>query len=146
MSVLCAVADLGRLSETLDADHMIQPSICRDFSFWAGASITCSVFAPQFKQSAESGPKVRPSAGRASHGTGIHHLVSRNFQRVSSAFDISVCPSFAGLLALADWTGSDSAVFPFVAGFDADYCPKALQIAQVRLAVIGPDIPPPHHH
>lgn len=46
---------------------------------------------------------------------------------------------FAGLLALADWIGSDRTAFPFVAEFDPGYFGKAQQIARERLATIGLD-------
>lgn len=46
---------------------------------------------------------------------------------------------FAGLLALADWIGSDRAVFPFLAEFDPDYFAKSLAIARRRLVRIGLD-------
>ncbi len=52
-------------------------------------------------------------------------------------------PSFAhffcGLLALADWIGSDRDAFPFVEAFDPDYCDIARKRAQQRLHDIGLD-------
>lgn len=44
---------------------------------------------------------------------------------------------FAGLLALADWIGSDSDAFPFVAEFDPDYWRRARKQAHERLKEIG---------
>ena len=46
---------------------------------------------------------------------------------------------FAGLLALADWVGSDSNVFAFVEDFDMSYWTVALDRAQGRLRSIGLD-------
>ena len=46
---------------------------------------------------------------------------------------------FAGLLALADWVGSDAEVFTFVEDFDASYWTVALDKAQRRLRSIGLD-------
>ncbi|WP_288959683.1 CRISPR-associated helicase Cas3' [uncultured Sulfitobacter sp.] len=46
---------------------------------------------------------------------------------------------FAGLLALADWIGSDRTAFPFVATFDPDYWAKARKRANKRLKEIGLD-------
>lgn len=46
---------------------------------------------------------------------------------------------FTGLLALADWIGSDRAAFPFVAEFNPDYWTRAVRQAQGRLASIGLD-------
>ena len=46
---------------------------------------------------------------------------------------------FAGLLALADWVGSDKAAFPFLADFDLDYWAVARKRAERRLAEIGLD-------
>ncbi|MDB2552477.1 CRISPR-associated helicase Cas3' [Paracoccus sp. (in: a-proteobacteria)] len=44
---------------------------------------------------------------------------------------------FAGLLALADWVGSDRRAFPFAASFDPDYWEVALNRARRRLGEIG---------
>ncbi len=46
---------------------------------------------------------------------------------------------FAGLLALADWVGSDRQAFEFVAEFDTAYWAKALVKARHRLRGIGLD-------
>nr|WP_321510302.1 CRISPR-associated helicase Cas3' [uncultured Celeribacter sp.] len=46
---------------------------------------------------------------------------------------------FAGLLALADWIGSDRTAFPFVATFDPGYWEKARTRANKRLKEIGLD-------
>lgn len=46
----------------------------------------------------------------------------------------------AGLLALADWIGSDRRVFPFVASFEINYYVKALASAEEQLRRIGPDV------
>lgn len=46
---------------------------------------------------------------------------------------------FAGLLALADWIGSDHTAFPFVATFDFDYWTKTRMRANKRLKEIGLD-------
>ena len=46
---------------------------------------------------------------------------------------------YAGLLALADWVGSDRRAFPFVAKFDVDYWIAAQQRARERLSAIGLD-------
>lgn len=46
---------------------------------------------------------------------------------------------FAGLLALADWIGSDRTAFPFVETFDPDYWEKARTRANKRLKEIGLD-------
>lgn len=45
----------------------------------------------------------------------------------------------AGLLALADWIGSDRNVFGFVADYDPDYYPKARAFARARLRTIQLD-------
>ncbi len=44
---------------------------------------------------------------------------------------------FAGLLALADWIGSDRQAFDFVEEFDPSYWPEALEKARWRLRSIG---------
>ncbi|TNF21124.1 MAG: CRISPR-associated helicase Cas3' [Rhodobacteraceae bacterium] len=44
---------------------------------------------------------------------------------------------FCGLLALADWIGSDRDAFPFVAAYDPDYWVIARERAQRRLSDIG---------
>ena len=44
---------------------------------------------------------------------------------------------FAGLLALADWVGSDRRAFPYRAEFDPDYWEIALRRARKRLREIG---------
>lgn len=44
---------------------------------------------------------------------------------------------FCGLLALADWIGSDRNAFPFMAAFDPDYWIIARERAQRRLSDIG---------
>ena len=44
---------------------------------------------------------------------------------------------FAGLLALADWVGSDRRAFPFVPDFDPDYWARARDLARRRLQGIG---------
>ncbi len=46
---------------------------------------------------------------------------------------------FAGLLALADWIGSDRNAFPFLADFDLGYWPKACEQARKQLKEIGLD-------
>ena len=43
----------------------------------------------------------------------------------------------AGLLALADWVGSDRRAFPFVRAFDANYWTRARQQAHERVRSIG---------
>ncbi|SFE91626.1 CRISPR-associated helicase, Cas3 family [Roseivivax sediminis] len=45
----------------------------------------------------------------------------------------------AGLIALADWIGSDRNAFRFVPEFDPEYWPQALEIARLRLGDIGLD-------
>ena len=47
---------------------------------------------------------------------------------------------FAGLLALADWVGSDRRVFEFVSELDENYWTKALGKARARLRSIGLDV------
>ena len=44
---------------------------------------------------------------------------------------------FAGLLALADWVGSDRRAFPYLVEFDPDYWQIALRRARKRLGEIG---------
>lgn len=46
----------------------------------------------------------------------------------------------AGLLALADWIGSDRAAFPFIAEFRLDYWNEAQELAKTRLKEIGLDV------
>lgn len=54
------------------------------------------------------------------------------------------CPGahhfFGGLLALADWIGSDRSAFPFEAEFSAGYWDKAQHLAESRLIEIGLDV------
>lgn len=65
------------------------------------------------------------------------------FPKIASASPPALSPRFAhhfaGLLALADWIGSDRVAFPFVAEFDHGYYDKTLQNARKRLASIGLD-------
>ena len=65
------------------------------------------------------------------------------FPAITTAAPPPLTPRFAhhvaGLLALADWIGSDRRVFPFVATFDPDYFAHALTIARQHLSRIGLD-------
>ena len=47
---------------------------------------------------------------------------------------------FAGLVTLADWLGSDSSRFAFVADFDPNHMKRAREIATCRMTEIGLDV------
>lgn len=47
-----------------------------------------------------------------------------------------------GLLALADWLGSDQTAFAFIADFDAEYWTKAQDHARAHVDAIGPGLRP----
>lgn len=65
------------------------------------------------------------------------------FPEIRSAAPPPLTPAlahfFAGLLALADWIGSDRGAFPFEAEFDETYWSRAQEQARVRLGAIGLD-------
>ncbi|MGM0584281.1 MAG: CRISPR-associated helicase Cas3' [Pseudomonadota bacterium] len=53
--------------------------------------------------------------------------------------DPALAHFFCGLLALADWIGSDQRAFPYEAEFRSDYYPDAVARARERLCEIGLD-------
>lgn len=68
------------------------------------------------------------------------------FPQILTAFppqpDPRLAHYIAGLLALADWIGSDRSVFGFLADYDPDYYHKARALARDRLRVIQLDTRP----